>query len=696
MKSRILLVGEHPLSSSGNSRMMRALLDQIDQDQYDVSVFSASEASSLTDAFEKLPFNIYEAGMTQDFGASKLPQVILSSTPQVVIFVGIDIWRYMPVWDHIKALRKKVGFIWAAIFPYDTDFVRPDWIKLIQDVNIPCVYSLAGFDLLSDHVKHIQYFRPNLYGHEEFQPFSEQKKAESRKTMFANVDPNAFIFGFVGNNQFRKDPLRAIKAYYEVSADYPNVLLYLHTTLDSSGSVFNIPQYIKDCEARYGKREFLAKQQTHQYNRKEMSVVYNVIDCLLNTSLQEGLSWTLLEAMLCKVPIIGAFNTAQKELLGEGGLGVPSDQFAFLPSYSGSGFSFIEATACNFDALTKAMRIILDDKETRQKVADAGYKVAHQWLEEVDDINVLVNYALNLKNTPQYAIAGDNKKKKILFAQHSSAGDVLMTTRCLKGLLDRHPGYALDYMTSPQYKDILVNNPYIEEVLDWDENKLQEYQFVYNPHGDRILPGHWGRNSNSLLSDFYWKILKVEPGEFYMELKEPGFGIASSIREAYSKEGKAIAIVHTTGGDPHFRTYEYMAEVCSYLRKTGYVTVQVGGKKDYPAGADIDLRGLLSFRESAWVIAHACVAITVDSFISHLCGALGISQICLFGSGNASVVKPNQVMGKLICMTPDYVEVCPGLGPCSGAVKDCPVTCTGVHDPKEIINNLKRMREEEI
>src|SRR3990170_2210459 len=36
-----------------------------------------------------------------------------------------------------------------------------------------------------------------------------------------------------------------------------------------------------------------------------------------------------------------------------------------------------------------------------------------------------------------------------------------------------------------------------------------------------------------------------------------------------------------------------------------------------------------AFRESAWVVSKAAIAVTVDSFISHLCGALGVSQVCL-------------------------------------------------------------------
>jgi ADP-heptose:LPS heptosyltransferase len=262
-----------------------------------------------------------------------------------------------------------------------------------------------------------------------------------------------------------------------------------------------------------------------------------------------------------------------------------------------------------------------------------------------------------------------------------------MTTRCLKGLKERYGDIPIDYMTSPQYMDIVQNNPLIDKVISWDEKLIKEYRYVVNPHGERIAPGHWGRNSNSLLADFYWKILQVEPTDAMIELKCPENLSQEMINDLAEHP---FVVVHTTGGDPQFRTYEYMSDVCKGLKERGHKTVQLGGKNDCPAGADVDLRGKLSFRESAWVMDEASFAITVDSFISHLAGFLSVPQVCLFGSGNYNVVRP---IDHVICMTPDYVKYCKGLGPCSAAVRDCPVKCTGIHDPKDVLKEFDNLEE---
>ena len=91
----------------------------------------------------------------------------------------------------------------------------------------------------------------------------------------------------------------------------------------------------------------------------------------------------------------------------------------------------------------------------------------------------------------------------------------------------------------------------------------------------------------------------------------------------------------------------------------------------------------------------ADLAITVDSFMSHLAGAMGTSQIALYGSGNASVCQPLQTGdSKLIALEPDYIRFCKGLGPCSASVRDCAIPCTGLHDPKVIISTINELEKE--
>jgi ADP-heptose:LPS heptosyltransferase/glycosyltransferase involved in cell wall biosynthesis len=672
MKRKVLLVGEHPMGFSGNSHMMCAVANQIDLDQFEPIVFSNSSSSDLNIIF-KYPV-IEGGGNSGDYlGTNRLLKLIKTTRFDFIVFVGIDVWVYAPVFQELVDLRNKQKWIWVSIFPYDLISLRKDWLHWINAIDYPCVYSEYGYNILKDHVANLHYFRPPLHDKDQFVQYAEHKRMELKNTLFSAVK-DKFIFGFFGNNQIRKDPQRFIKAFFLLKRKYPDIAMYFHT--DFNKGIYNLEQYIRDCGGGVG--DIIIKKQDKSCTTTNMVETYNSIDCLVNVSLQEGLSWTIIEAMLCGVPVIMSDTTAHKDYLTRDlGLGVECTDLTYLPLIAESGPSFIETRACDVDLLVHQMEQVFTSDYLRTHLIERGLKFSRYWADSPSDLNSLFSIT-------KIEIKEPERLPAVLFAQHSSAGDVFMTTRCFKGIKERY-NLPLHFMTSPKYMDILKNNPYIDKVIPWNDDEFVKYQFVLNPHGERIAPGHWGRNSNSLLSDFYWKILKVEPDDFFIEQTKPdlkSFPISTNTN-------KPILIVHTTGGDAHFRTYKYMKDVCEAFPE--YLTIQVGGKDDFCAYADVDLRGKLTFGETAWVVSKAEIAVTVDSFISHLVGALGVSQVCLFGSGNENVVKPNQVSGKLICMSPDYVNQCPGLGPCSAGLRDCPLPCTGIHDPLDVINNLRRL-----
>lgn len=692
-KKRILFVGEHPYGPSGNSHMMRAVLSQVDRDLYDIACYSETFLPVLLDPFSNFDYTITTPDDISDqYGCAKLVKLLEVMQFDAMITVGVDLWHYQAIIHLIRDLRNKRKFKWGAIFPYDLHIIRSDWIEWIKWLDYAGVYSIYGFDLLRAHIPNIHYFRPPMQDWQKYYPCSEEERKVLKNKHFSGHADDKFLFGFIGINQLRKDPQRVIKAFFEVKQQIPNVSLYMHTNLGSG--IFNIPQFIDDCGGDRG--DILVKNQSIIYTDDQMAEVYNAIDCLVNASFQEGLSWTILQSMLCKTPVIGAYNTAQKELLDYGAVcSVPSTETTFLPIVGGTGPTQVETKACDFTRLVGGM-ISAATGCYEHSLVDRAYENARSWVETPSNINEL----LEVVTRPEPLNVREKKIQKVLFVQHSSAGDVFMTTRCFKGLKERHPGMPLVYMTQPQFQNIVEGNPYVEEILDWDLSVADKYVYVYNPHGDRIAPGHWGRNCNSILSDFYWKILRVTPDDFFIGLKQPDCIVKNGDYYTYNEPGivtdyahlawpsdTPILVVHTTGGNAYFRTYKYMRDVCEAV-KNKYLTIQVGAGSDYPGWAKIDLRGKLTYQETAWVLSKARLAVTVDSFISHLAGALGVSQVCLFGSGNYAVVRPNQMAGKLICMSPDYINHCKGLGPCSGCVLDCPVPCTSIHDPKEIIAQL--------
>ena len=684
MKKKVLIIGENPLGSTGNGGMLNGVLSQIDSKKFDVTVFSIDlvQTDSVSLMYKTLPFSMISAvDETGVWGHQKLINILTFSEVDVLLIVGIDLWRYTNIFKQINALKNRKGFKWVWLFPYDLQVIRADYINWIKHIDVPLVYSEYGYNILRPYVENIQYFRPLLRHFDIFKKLDKEKRIQKRRKTFSTLSDDGFLFGFVGVNQVRKNPQVLIKAFSIISEKYPNVYLYMHTNFNAG--VYNLAQYARDCGIKQGK--LLARQSGSFFATDDIKNLYNSFDCFVNCSMQEGLSWTVVEAMLCGTPVIASNTTSHPELLKDVGVLVPCNVPSYLAIMTSEGESSIDTYSCHVDTVVEAMVRVYEDKEMRQRMSRKGIEKGKEWLSEVSSMDSLLEEVCKSK-----IIKVQDKVDDVLFAQHSAAGDVLMTTRCFDGIKKRHPDLSLHYMTQKKFHGIIEGSPHIDKILDWDESKLKEYKIVYNPHGDRILPGNWGRNCNSILSDFYWKILRVTPNDFYVGQSTP----SKEIVEVLNKNEKPICIIHTTGGDPQFRTYKFMSDVCKDL-KDRYFTVQLGGANDFPGGSELDLRGKLPYSESAWVLSKAKIAVTVDSYISHLAGALGVSQVCLFGSGNHNVVRPCQTKGLLVCMSPDYVMQCKGLGPCSGAIKECPAKCTGLHDPKDILKAINKIEEKE-
>jgi ADP-heptose:LPS heptosyltransferase/glycosyltransferase involved in cell wall biosynthesis len=687
---RVLFVGESPIGCTGNSNFMRAILNQVDKKEYGAACFAVGTTHILQhDIFQPHPVPIISADGSQDkWNGKKLLRVIHENPIEAVIFIGIDIWVYAPIFDELMDLKRSKNFKFITICPYDTPEIRKDWIHWFRQPDISCIYSEFGYNLIKKEVPNARYFRPPLFADKLFQRLSPEKRAEARHKYFPTIG-EGFLFGYLGNNQVRKDPQKAILAYSEVKKNFEDAYLYMHLNMGSG--VYNLVQFAMDCGLKSGDMIAKSGDPDAWVSLPGMVEIYNCFDALLNCSLQEGLSWTLLEAMLCGVPIIASDTTAQTELVKDVGTLVPCNEPAYIPVYAERGQSWISAKCCAQDDLKHAMINMMESKPYREQCRNRGFEKVRSWMQGVHNINDVLKDAFADRTVHKTSDVPYGMKDALCFAQKSSAGDILMTTKALKGLRNMFPGKELHYMTQRQYVDIVRGNPHVDKVLAWDEVEYNTYVHRLNPHQERVLPGHWGRNCNTLLSDFYWKLLMVDAEPAFIEKKRPQEKIASQVLEMM--EQMPICVLHTTGGDPAFRTYKYMAEVGIVLSEQ-YTTIQLGGQHDYDAKADIDLRGKLSFRESAWVMEKAVLSINVDSFISHLAGCIGVSQIVLFGSGNAFVVRPDQTKGELVCMVPDYIMDCPGLGPCSASIRNCPVPCTGIHDPQSILDEVFRLEQE--
>ena len=230
--NKVLLVGENPTGPTGNGLFLRSILPQIDVTVADVSVFCPfsdyTPDLSVSNSLRIIPSDDLKR---QDlWGTQKLLAILDSNELDFVVFVGIDIWRYIEIIPHIKQIQQKRKFRLIHIFPYDLQYLDNEFVQYANLMDIPCVYSQYGFDMLKDHVPNLRYFRPSMYDRELFYPYDEEKRQEVRSVIFPTVSPDTFIFGFIGPNQIRKDPQKLIKAFSLLKDKIDKkMVLYMHT-----------------------------------------------------------------------------------------------------------------------------------------------------------------------------------------------------------------------------------------------------------------------------------------------------------------------------------------------------------------------------------------------------------------------------------------------------------------------------------
>ena len=58
---------------------------------------------------------------------------------------------------------------------------------------------------------------------------------------------------------------------------------------------------------------------------------------------------------------------------------------------------------------------------------------------------------------------------KILFAMPRSAGDVLCSTSLLRSIKELYPECTLHFATEKSFFDILKDNPYVDEVIEYQD-----------------------------------------------------------------------------------------------------------------------------------------------------------------------------------------------------------------------------------
>ncbi len=259
---------------------------------------------------------------------------------------------------------------------------------------------------------------------------------------------------------------------------------------------------------------------------------------------------------------------------------------------------------------------------------------------------------------------------RVLVIRLSSFGDILLTTPFVRSLKHNKPSVEIDYLSTPQYADLLKYNPNISNVYHYNKSgsnsellavlKKNNYELVIDLHSNlrsRILTAkihvptvRYRKPSikKYLLVNFKKNLLKDAKSipERYAEVL-PEITLDEAGPELYLPDQIDLKVdeklIGFCPGSKHFTKMwpaEYFIELGNLLLSKGFKVDLLGGRDDRHICSKIEKKipGVLNkcsdddLFQTAAEMKRCKLVVCNDSGLMHLATAVGVPVTAIFGS----------------------------------------------------------------
>lgn len=300
-KHKILLLSDHPLSTSGVGVQARYLINGlVATGRYSFRCFGAAlkhtnyDVVKVSDDFVVKPID--------GFGTKELLRMALVTERPDVLMLFTDPRFFIWVWEMEDEIHQICPISYWHVWDNVPVPVFNDPLYLSTDL-INC-HSYLTYTMLKDRFPDRVNFIPHAVPTDVFYPLDSAKRVSERVRILGASRRDHFVCIWVNRNARRKKPsdiLNAFRLFIDgLRADgiAPDVTLLMHTDpLDNEGpnlyavvEHFGIVDNVVFSIARLG--------------FDEMRSLYNISDVCINAASAEGFGLSTLEAMQCGLPII--------------------------------------------------------------------------------------------------------------------------------------------------------------------------------------------------------------------------------------------------------------------------------------------------------------------------------------------------------------------------------------------------------
>ncbi len=301
-KKKILMLCDHPLSTSGVGTQSRYLISKlIATGKYSFRVLGGAIKH---DSYETVSVNPdFIVKPVDGFGGRDVLRLAIATEQPDAIMLFTDPRFFIWVWEMEDEIHQVCPIVYNHLwdqceFPPVFNKVLFESTDLINCINRPT------YEFLHSHFPEKTHWAPHALPTELFFQMPEIEQLQARKQLIQNVPNAEFLVAWVNRNARRKMPGDLIWSWkmfldaLEKKHGHRNAALVLHTDPhDQEGP--NLLQIIEMFKLH--QNVIISNNRT---SFQDMNKLYNSVDTVINRSCAEGFGLSTLEAMYCGKPII--------------------------------------------------------------------------------------------------------------------------------------------------------------------------------------------------------------------------------------------------------------------------------------------------------------------------------------------------------------------------------------------------------
>jgi glycosyltransferase involved in cell wall biosynthesis len=300
-KKTVLMLSDHPLSSSGVGTQARWLIHGlISTGKWKFKCFGG--AVKHEDYRTVVVNEDFIIKPTNGFGDRNMMRQVLASEKPDVLLLFTDPRFFIWVWEMEDEIHQVCPIAYNHLWD---NYPWPDFNRVLYESTdlINCI-NWPTYQMVKERFPEKTNYIPHAIPQEIYHPLSEQEQNKAKIQLLGDKRVDHFTALFVSRNARRKMPSDILVSWknfmdqLKQKHGHAKATLVMHTEpLDPEGpNLFHVVEML-------GIKDHVVFSKD-RIEFKDMNKLYNACDTVVNRSCNEGFGLSTLEAMMCGKPII--------------------------------------------------------------------------------------------------------------------------------------------------------------------------------------------------------------------------------------------------------------------------------------------------------------------------------------------------------------------------------------------------------